>query len=189
MKTISTFAVLLLALNLYSQCPGLVIEHISIDRVGHTAVANLYTVNLQAHTTNGTTPSLKLFAKCGEWYYQAWECYNIPHKQYDASRDTLCFFRERFEVYGEWYSGPNCTGAKCLTTPIIGEIVREQQPVKRVGNVLSFSDDIKTAEIINTYGQVIRRYNVRGDMGLDLGRGIYFVKTKGSGVAVTKIVL
>lgn len=184
---------ILIASQLSAQpCPGLVVEKISLERVGHTAVANMYNLHVYAHTTNGTTPSLKVYAKCGEWYYNYWLCVNVPHSF--ETEDTLCFFGERFELYGEWYAGPNCIGQRCsmspvgLTTPI-GDITQLEVSVKKIGNTLTFAPDVKEVEIINGTGTTVFRQAVKGDIMLNLPKGIYFVRTRGNRFNVSKILL
>lgn len=187
MKAIILVFLLAFSVGLSAQCPGLVVEKMYLEHVGYN-LQGKRTLNLHvyAHTTNGTTPSLKVYAKCGEWYFNHWLCVNIPHTF--ETEDTFCGAGERFEVYVEWYTGPNCTGQRCLTTPV-QEVVKEKMPVKKIGNVLSFAPDVKEVEVINSFGVTILRQIVKGDITIDAPNGIYFIRTRGDSYKVLKIML
>lgn len=99
-----------------AQC-NIIVERITFNTNARTAKEYIYTLSVTAHTTDSTKPSLKMYARCGNWIFEEWQCINLPHTG-EAVISTICPVNESIEIYGEWYSGPDCTGAKC-DKPII----------------------------------------------------------------------
>lgn len=83
------------------------LESAQIVRIGKTHNKGVYNLILNATGTG----SLKVYAKCGYWYFQEWQCINLPHNGETA--DFYCGINEPVEFYAEWYSGQNCTGEIC----------------------------------------------------------------------------
>lgn len=84
-----------------------VLESAQIVRVGRTH--NQFVYNFVLNATG--TGSVKVFAKCGNWYFQEWQCINLPHNGETA--DFFCGINEPVEFYAEWYSQQNCGGEIC----------------------------------------------------------------------------
>lgn len=174
---------LLIATCSYGQCDKLVIAKKEMTKIGYVfnELTTVWNVVLDA-----TGPkSVTIQTQCGP--YVTVQCVNLPHVF--ETQDIYCPSRYgNYIVSIEGYSGTDCTGQKCFTSPF-GEVVKQIQPVKKMGNVLSFAPDVKEVEVINSSGVSMLRQKVKGDISLDVPRGIYFIRTRGTGYSVSKVVL